>query len=443
MSIVPGLPPDSRIPATQSVIRERRAPLPVVICMPEAYASPSSRRLNQGVWLLGGSPEADLIINEPTVSRRHLELEVVPEGVRVKDLGSRNGTFYLGQRIGELVITPNARIRVGNVDVSIEIDGEALGRSTEALANYGAMLGVSPGMRELFARLERLEGSLVNVLIEGESGTGKELIASAIHAQSGVANGPFIAFNCGAVQRTLVQSELFGHRRGAFTGAFESRVGVFEAAEGGTLFLDEIGELPLDVQPALLRVLEERKVTPVGESRARPLRVRVLSATNRALAERVAAGEFRQDLLYRLRVVSLRVPPLRERREDIALLARHFANEAGASELPEAVLRELDAHSWPGNVRELRHAVESYLVLGSFSLDGPETRRKLEHLLRAFLDCSKPYQELKESFLESFTRAYLVRLLSHTGGNVSEASRVSGLERSYLNKLVNRYGLRE
>jgi len=428
---------------TTSVVRSLRGPIPVLVRIPGAYAAPSVQRLTEGTWVLGASSEADLIVNEPTVSRRHLELEVVAEGVLVRDLGSRNGTFYLGQRIRELVVTPDARLLVGNVEISLELDSETLAESGSGPESYGELVAASASMCHLFALLERLEGSLLNVLIEGESGTGKELIARAIHEHSSVAAGPLVAVNCGAIQRALVQSELFGHKKGAFTGAVEARAGAFEAAHGGTLFLDEIGELPLDLQPVLLRALEERAIVPVGETKPRPVRVRLIAATNRALSERVAAGEFREDLYYRLRVLSLKVPPLRERPEDVALLAEIFAKRAGAGELPPSVVRQICAYSWPGNVRELRHAVESYVAIGALPIGELPSRNKWEHALSSSLDLSRPYQEIKDAFVEAFTRSYVSRLLAHTGGNVSEASRMSGLERSYLNKLAHRFGIRD
>jgi DNA-binding NtrC family response regulator len=424
------------------MVQKKGLPLPLLVRVPEGYGAEPVTKLNQGSWILGAGPEADVVVNEPTVSRRHLELHVVPEGVLVRDLESHNGTFFLGQRVRELVVGPGARIRAGNVEIAFELDPSALAVADGGPARYGQLVAASLAMRKLFAVLERLEGSLVSVLIEGESGTGKELIARAIHERSSVAQGPFLALNCGAIQRTLVQSELFGHKKGSFTSASDSRVGAFEAAHGGTLFLDEIGELPLDVQPILLRAIEERRITPIGEHKSRAVSVRLLAATNRCLAERVSAGEFREDLYYRLKVVNLKVAPLRERLEDVTLLATLFARNAGAEELPESILREIAMHSWPGNVRELRHAVESYLAIGHLPVRDPAPQHKLEHALSQFIDPALPYQQLKEAFLEAFARSYVSRLLVRTGGNVSEAARISGLERSYLNKLAHRFGVR-
>jgi DNA-binding NtrC family response regulator len=423
---------------TVSVVQRMGLPLPVLVRIPEGHGAEPVTKLNQGSWILGAGPDADVVVNEATVSQRHLELQVIPEGILVRDLDSRNGTFYLGQRIRELVVGPGARIRAGNVEIAFELDPSALAPSDGGPARYGDLVAASPAMRKLFAMLERLEGSLVGALIEGEAGTGKERIARAIHERSAVAQGPFLAVNCGAVRRALVQSELFGHRK----SASESRIGAFEAAHGGTLFLDEIGELPLDVQPILLRAIEERKITRGGEHQSRAVSVRLLAATNRGLAERVAAGEFREDLHDRLKVVNIKVPPLRERAEDVRLLATVFARNAGAEELPQSILKQISMHSWPGNVRELRHAIESYLAIGHLPSGDPTPQHKLEHALSQFIDPALPYQQLKEAFLEAFARSYVSRLLVRTGGNVSEAARISGLERSYLNKLAHRFGVR-
>jgi DNA-binding NtrC family response regulator len=297
-------------------------------------------------------------------------------------------------------------------------------------------------MRRLFAVLGRLEGSLVNVLIEGESGTGKEVVARAIHEHSAVARGPFVAVNCGALDRNLVRSELFGHRRGAFTTAVEGRLGAFELANGGTLFLDEIGELPLDVQPVLLRALESETVVRVGESIERPVKVRVIAATNRDLTVDVGERRFREDLFYRLVVVKLRIPPLRERTEDIVALAEHFATELDIGRLSPELLTQLCAHPWRGNVRELKNTLKAYSAIGAMPSAAANDGGALESVLRGAIDVAKPYSDRKQEVVEAFRRVYFQKLREHTSGNQSEAARLSGLERSYLNKIVNKMGLR-
>ncbi len=411
-----------------------REPLPVRIRADGVEGAPYL--LQHGSCVIGAGQDADLVLEDDTVSRRHVELRLVPEGVELVDLGSRNGTFYLEQRVQQIVLSPGSRIRLGRVELCLEAD------ALERLATddrYGDLIGSSAAMRRVYAVLERLEGSLVSVLIGGESGTGKEVAARMLHERSMVAKGPFVAVNCGALERTLVRSELFGHVRGAFTGATDARAGAFEAARDGTLFLDEVGELPLEVQPVLLRALETGAVQRLGESTERRVKVRLIAATNRRLEELVEEGKFREDLYFRLLVVRLDLPPLRERPGDIPELVRQFAAEAGVAELPAEVLRQFETRPWPGNVRELRNAVRAYAAIGSLPL--PEASDVgIEAAFRALVDLSKPYAELKEEMLARFQRVYLDALLAHTGGNQSEAARISGLERSYLNKVLKRHG---
>ena len=421
------------------------APLPLgaVVRVVGVKAQPQAFRLTSGSCVVGAGAGANLLVPESSVSRRHVELTLVPEGVTVTDLGSRNGTFYLGQRVEKIVLALGSRIRVGAVEVVIDADTDSLIEGLpQADTQYRGLLGASGAMRQLFAMLKRLEGSLVNVLVEGESGVGKELVARAIHEGSSRADKPFFALNCGALARELVASELFGHRRGAFTGAVEQRTGAFEAANGGTLFLDEVGELPLDVQPVLLRALESGEVRAVGDTETRRVDVRVVAATNKGLEEEVKAGRFRGDLFYRFAVVKLSVPPLRERPEDVELLSNAFARTAGLAELPAEAVAHLAEQPWPGNVRELRNAVEAYVALGI--LPGVESKKSLtplDQLLDKLIDLDRPYAEQKERFADLFTRRYLQLLLTKTKGNQSEAARISGLERSYIGKLLTKLGV--
>ncbi|MEQ9325427.1 MAG: sigma-54-dependent Fis family transcriptional regulator, partial [Polyangiaceae bacterium] len=293
--------------------------LPAVVVVSGARATPDRYRLERGSCVVGAGSQADLIVDDPEVSRRHVELTLVPEGVLVADLGSRNGTFYLGQRVERMTLALGSRLKIGSAELRLEVDPDALTAADDAPSEYRGLRGSSAPMRKLFARLSRLEGSLVNVLIQGESGVGKELIASALHQGSSLAAEPMVTLNCGALPRELVASELFGHNKGAFTGAHADREGAFERADGRTLFLDEIGELPLDVQPMLLRALESGEVTRVGGNAPKRVKVRVIAATNRDLSDEVAAARFREDLYFRLAVVTLEVPPLRDRAADIPL----------------------------------------------------------------------------------------------------------------------------
>ncbi|HEX6276755.1 MAG TPA: sigma 54-interacting transcriptional regulator [Polyangiaceae bacterium] len=413
-------------------------PLGVIVRVTNRPARPPAFRLAQGSCVCGAAPDADVVIADETVSRRHLELTLVPEGVRVRDLASHNGTWYVGQRIQEGVLGAGSTIRLGLAELRIEPDQRAIEDASDAeLDGYGELAGISPRIRRLYAVLRRIESSLANVLIEGESGTGKELIARAVHERSAVASGPFVALNCGALDRALVRSELFGHKRGAFTGALENREGAFEAARGGTLFLDEIGELPPDVQPMFLRALELGVVTRVGENFDRPVNVRIIAATNRSLEAEMRAGRFREDLYFRLMVVPVSVPALRERPEDIEVLAARFARSFGVESLPEDVLSELRAHPWPGNVRQLKNAMQTYSVLGTLPERPTARAAELDDWLNRLVNLDVPYAEQKDALLKRFLRVYLEALLARTGGNKSLAARISGLERSYLNKVAN------
>jgi len=403
-------------------------------------AAPASFVLREGTCRIGSSPDSDLVVDDATVSRQHLELVLDTRGVALTDMHSHNGTYYLGQRVERMSLSLGSHVKIGRVTLAIDAD-ELDARGGYPGQSYGRLLGRSAPMRALFSRMLRLEGSLVPVLVEGESGVGKELVARALHDRSKVASGPFMAINCGALPRELVLSELFGHKRGAFTGAHEARRGAFEEADGGTLFLDEIGELPLDVQPTLLRALETNEIRPVGSNESRRVQVRVVAATNRDLGEEVAQGRFRADLFYRLAVVRLAVPSLRDRADDVLLIADHFASSIGLA-LPADVRERVAARAYPGNVRELRNVVLSYAALGE--VPAAESREgNLEGALVDFMDVRRPYAELKNALLDRFTAAYLRALLAETSGNQSQAARIAGLDRSYLGRLLAEHGIKK
>jgi DNA-binding NtrC family response regulator len=428
-------------------------PLPVLLGYGDA-AHPSVFRLTQGSCKVGGGSRCDVVLADPTVSRTHAELTLAPEGVVVRDLGSRNGTFYMGQRITSAVLSPGTRISLGAAPLTIDLDAEHLAQtSTLSATQFRGMTGTAPSMLKLFTTLSRLDGSLVPVLVLGETGVGKELVARAIHEGSRAGGGPFVAVNCGALSRELIASELFGHRRGAFTGAVSERKGAFAAAEGGTLFLDEIGELPLELQPSLLRVLETGEVQAVGEDAPRRVRVRLLAATHRDLGDLVRAGQFREDLYFRLAVVSLSVPPLRERREDIAVLARVFARQEGTPDLDDDVLAALSEREYPGNVRELRNAVMAYLALGnvsapsaslpppaSASFAAPASSVAAPPQGAPPIRWDVPFLAQRDAMVAEFTRRYVTALLEQTQGNQSEAARIAGLDRTYLGRLMTKLG---
>jgi two-component system, NtrC family, response regulator GlrR len=416
-------------------------PLGAVLKVSGVADAPPPFKLDIGRCTVGSSSEADVVVRDKGVSRKHLELALVPEGVAVRDLGSRNGTFYLGQRVEKMVVSLGARLQIGEATLTIDANLDESARFDGS--EYRGMIGAAACMRQMFAKLVRLEGSLATVLIEGETGAGKELVARALHEGSRVASGPMVTLNCGAIPHELVASELFGHVKGAFTGAIEDAPGAMRTADGGTLFLDEVGELPIDVQPMLLRALEAGEVRAVGSQKTARVKVRVLCATNRDLAAEVSAGRFRKDLFYRLAVVHLRVPSLAARIEDVEPLARRFAEEVALAELPRAVVEELRARAWPGNVRELKNAVQVYAALGVVPDGSPEqAAAALDLVLGELVDLKKPYAELKEAVIDHFTRVYLRALLAHAGGNQSTAARLAGLDRTYLGRLVQKYGLK-
>ncbi len=431
---------------TRRVKQEKRpGPLVAFVRLRGPDGSAGSLRLTTAPSVIGTGSDCDLVVSDRTVSRRHVELSLVPEGVLVRDLDSRNGTFYLGQRVERIVLNIGAQLMLGGegLTVDLHLDDAVLANELHYEEDeYHNMLGTAPAMKRLFALLSRLEGSLATVLIEGESGVGKQLVAEAIHAGSSRASGPLDTVNCGAIPKDLIGTELFGHKRGAFTGAYESRKGAFERARSGTLFLDEIAELPLELQPALLRVLESRVFRPVGGEQDLPTDARIIAATNRDLEVEVAAGGFREDLFYRLAVVRLEVPALAERRQDVPRLAQKFARDFELDALPAEILGELERREYPGNVRELRNVVQGYAALGVLPRKNRSQAQVLDLALAAAVDTSSSYAAQKELIVDVFTRHYLVELMKQTGGNQSAAARIAGLDRTHLGRLLAKFGLR-
>lgn len=431
-------------------------PLPVRIRVSPAAGAgaPAPRealtfRLDAGTATIGAASSCDVVVDDDAVSRRHLELELVPEGVLVRDLGSRNGTFYLGQRVERMIASPGAVLRIGGTTIAIDVSPDAIEVDEPLrLGGFRGMIGACPAMQRLFGRIARLDGTLVPILLLGETGAGKELVARALHEGSRAAEGPFVAMNCGAIARELVGSTLFGHRKGAFTGATDARRGAFGAADGGTLLLDEIGELPLEMQPALLRALESGEITPLGEDTSRRVSVRVIAATNRDLAAEMRAGRFREDLFYRIGAVTVVVPPLRERSDDISLLAEAFARQEGSPGLPADVHAALTQQSFPGNVRELRNAVRAYVALGELEISGappPSAERQPSSIEQAFAETVRldaPFLEQREAIAERFTAVYVDRVLRETGGNQTAAAKMAGLDRTYFGRLLAKLGRR-
>jgi DNA-binding NtrC family response regulator len=407
---------------------------------------------------IGRSQAADFRVSDPTVSTFHVEVASVEGGVRVRDLGSRNGTLYAGARLTEAVVPSGAVLELGASRVKVELDAGFVAEAQKE-TSFCELRGESVAMRELFSLLRRLSRTDLSLVIEGATGTGKDLVARALHEQGPRAARPFVVLDCTAIPATLAESTLFGHEKGAFTGATDARGGVFEAADGGTVFLDEIGELSAELQPKLLRVLEQRQVTRVGSTRPRPIDVRVIGATWRDVRAMINQGSFREDLYYRLAQARVVVPPLRDRPDDIPVLVRHFLSQLppgtrAARAIGEEALAELCRRDYPGNVRELRSTVVRVAVTAEGELITPADL-VFERMLsgeRAKAEGDAPLPDAEPSFgrfkdekrmvIDEFERGYLERLLLRSGGNVSRAASVAGLERHHLRDLFRKHGLR-
>jgi two-component system response regulator GlrR len=392
---------------------------------------------------IGTAPTSDLVLRDDTVSRVHCEIELSEAGFRVRDPGSTNGVRAFGMRVFEAAFTSQVELVLGETTLTVTPLAVSEARERTMAARYGDLIGQSRKMRELFAELERYAPTNLSILLEGETGAGKDLVAEGIHRASDRADGPYVVFDCSSVAPTLIESELFGHERGAFTGAVGERPGVFEEADGGTLFLDEIGELPRDLQPKLLRALEKREVKRLGARKGLTIDVRVIAATNRNLLAEVARGNFRQDLYYRVAAAQLLVPPLRERLDDIPMLVEHFlaleAPRVPVSSIPPHVWQMLTAHRWPGNVRELRNAVQRLIVAPELSLHaGPEPAASTPE---AKSRPPEPLRIARRNAAEAFERDYLRAVLAHTGGNVTRAAAVAEVSRQMIQKLQRKHDL--
>ncbi|HTJ85496.1 MAG TPA: sigma 54-interacting transcriptional regulator [Polyangiaceae bacterium] len=394
---------------------------------------------------IGSARGCDLVLFDGAVSRHHLTLKIERGRVRVVDAQSRNGTVLDGVAVRDAYARDDSSIALGNSVLRVRLLQDVIEVPLSSRERFGALLGRSVAMRIVFTLLERAAAVDDTVLVQGETGTGKELVAEALHEEGPRASGPFVVFDCSAVAPSLMESELFGHVRGAFSGALVDREGALEAADGGTLFLDEIGELPIDLQPKLLRALERFEVRRVGSNVPRRVDVRVVAATNRNLAEEVANRRFREDLYYRLAVVSVELPPLRERPDDIPLLVEAFAKQLAdrgraAAPLPDRTLKSFLGNAWPGNVRELKNAVARALSMGTAHA-GPTSARG-GAVVSGRVDLSIPLKEARDALADAFEKAYLEQALSETGGNVSEAARLAGVNRKFIQRAVARFELR-
>jgi len=396
--------------------------------------------------VIGAGGDCDLVLKDSKVSRQHVELSLAPGGVRVRDLGSRNGTLSQGSRISEAVVPIGTSLQIG--DTALRIDEPS--RPTVPMSSrqrFGGLVGESPPIREIFSILDLASPTEATIVLQGESGTGKEVAARAIHDHSARASGPFVVVDCSAAKEQLIESDFFGHVRGAFTGAVSERKGAFVRAHGGTIFLDEIGELPLASQAKLLRALEAKTVQPLGSDKEVPVEARVITATHRDLTAMVSDESFRFDLFHRLAVVHIHLPALRERPEDIPCLVRHFYEGRGEpGEVSGKNLEQLQAYPWPGNVRELRNVLERAFVLSgkasapfselTFWLHGDGGGAQSDPV-----DTHLPFKEAKEALTDKFERRYLAAVFERFGRNISRAAEHADINRRHFKKLLAKHGL--
>lgn len=448
-----------RMDSSQHTMPMRQASrLPVTTLKLTVVSGPSrglSHVTDEDRVSIGSATTNDIVLDDPTVSRFHLQLVSTRRGVELIDSGSTNGTLVNGIRIVRGEVPLGTVLELGDSQVRIEVGSE---KEVELLEGdtLGGLRARSPQMKRLLAQVVKAAKSDVPALLIGESGTGKELIARALHEQGPRAKMPFETVDCASLSPTLVASELFGHERGAFTGAERKHIGAFERANGGTLFLDEIGELPEQLQPMLLGALERRRFRRLGGREEVQVDVRVVSATHRDLKAEVNAQRFRLDLYYRIAVVRLEVPPLRDRLDDLPVLVEHFAAEYGRGEnvsklITPAFIESLRRHTWPGNVRELRNVVDATIAMGEApqldhsmgSIPPPSSQPAALGPTISLLDVlSKPYKDARGAVLHEFEVAYLTGLLERASGNVSQAAREADMDRSHLWELLRRHGLR-
>jgi len=392
--------------------------------------------------LIGSADDCEIVLHDPTVSSHHAEISVGERGYEVRDLQSKNGTLLGQWPIVRAPLADRMRLKLGQTTLAVHALGGRHIVPLHAPGGLKLLIACSIRMRATAAIIEQLAPNDMTVLIEGETGTGKEVTAQTLHELSPRSRGPFVVFDCGGVQPSMLAAELFGHERGAFSSAHTARPGMFEEAHGGTLFLDEIGELPIDVQPMLLRAIETKTVRRVGSNRDLVCDVRVVAATNRNLEELVRQKRFRSDLYYRLAVGRVRLPPLRDRREDVVPLAERFCAELGATLTPEIVTL-FTSYAWPGNVRELRNMVAQ---IAATPREIPSALRapKVESLEEAISDgeSMRPLRDARRLAGETFERRYLSELLARAEYSVTRAAELADVSRQMLTRLLARYGMR-
>jgi DNA-binding NtrC family response regulator len=389
--------------------------------------------LGSGPCVIGRGKQADLRLRDDSVSRAHARLEPCEEGWRLLDLESKTGTWVGEMRVEKVVLPPGGRVRLGETELLLRVDEASV--QAEPTDELQGLVTQSPQMRRLFGMLQRLAKVELAILLVGESGTGKEQLARAVHELSSRSGGPYEVVDCTLLSGDHLRSELFGHVKGAFTGASSARDGAFVRADGGTLLLDEVGELPLDIQPMLLRVLEQGEVRALGSESSQNVRVRVLGATNRDLAAMVEAGEFRRDLYHRLAALEVPVPPLREREGDAIFLAEHFLGEG--ERLSGAARAAIESHSWRGNVRELRNAI---LRAAALSTDG-ELRAEDLGLRGATASAPEAPAGEDPASLTEWTEVAIRRAMEKHGGKRKEVAAELGISRTTLYRRLKELGL--
>ncbi len=409
---------------------------------------------------IGSAASNDLVLGDPASSRQHCEIVVRDDRYVLRDLGSTNGTFVRDVRVLEAVLEPGARIAIGDSIIEFAPRQRFVRVPPSEASSFGALVGRSAPMRQLFGLLARVAPTALSVLVLGETGTGKELVARALHDHSPRRGEPFVVVDCGAVSATLVDDELFGHERGAFTGADRQRIGAFEAARGGTLVLDEVGELPLEMQPKLLRVLERREIRRLGGRAPIEIDVRIIAATHRPLPQMVREGTFREDLYYRLAEVAVEITPLRERIDDIAVIAeRIVADEAERGgrvrRIAPGALARLGERRWRGNARELRNVVRRAIALGTsdvLTIDdlaaadalvpAPPSAASDARGLPAFEGTDAlPLDQARERWAAALEPAYLTSLMRRAGGDLDDAAASAGIHRKSFLRLLRRHGI--
>ena len=435
----------------------RLLPASAILFVPRGPDKGRTGRVGAEGCVVGTDPDCDLVLSDRTVSRRHAEVRRDGDLLLVRDLGSTNGTFYGEARVREVLVPMGGEVAFGKTTIRVMPEEVPVESAPFEADRLGPLVGGDEKMRAIFGLIRDIAQSDATVVIEGETGTGKELVAQAIHDQSTRARQPLVVFDCTSQPRDLVESALFGHVKGAFTGATGPRQGAFPRAHGGTLFLDELGELDLELQPKLLRVLEAREIQPVGGEGYASVDVRVVAATHRDLKSQVRAGAFRQDLYYRLAVIRIQLPALRERPGDVPRLVEHFIRETQADFTPStSSLEALTRYPWPGNVRELRNLVDRAAALSRGRRDVDLTRFLQEDFeitddLVAPPPAAEPpmdeeltslsFKEAKGKLVAEFEAKYVSELLRTHANNISMAAREAGVDRKHFKELMRKHGI--